>query len=95
VLPSRGLNRGGVVPRLAIIAGFLHTDGLPDIAISAWCLDQAGVAAKAGEAQAGVLAQEGMGVVFAHGGRRILIECCVFVRTTGRWRPSVGGFDVG
>jgi hypothetical protein len=64
---------GGVKPSFAVVAGLLHADGVPDVALRTGCLDERGVAAEACEAEAGVLAEEGVGVIFAHCGRLLWV----------------------
>lgn len=58
-------------------------------------MDERCVAAEAGEAEAGVLAEESVGVVFAHGGRLVGVDAveCV-VEGLKVWRIGVGGTAV-
>ena len=63
--PVRG-GGGRVEPRLALLAGVVHADRLPNVAIGAGCLDQIGVAAEACKRVTRMLALEVVCVVLAH-----------------------------
>jgi hypothetical protein len=67
------LVRGGVEPGFAVVAGLLHSDGLPYVALGTGRLDEGSIATEASEAKAGMLAEEGVGVVFAHCGRLLWV----------------------
>jgi len=72
VLPARGARRlvgRCVEPCLALFAGLVHANRLPDVALCAGGLDEGRITAESGEAEACVLAKKCVGVVFAHGGR--------------------------
>lgn len=95
MLPARARRLVGrcVEPCLAALAGLVHADRLPDIALCAGGLDEGRIAAESGEAEACVLAEKCVGVVFAHGGRFVgwsfwvdrLADAEICEECGGRW----------
>ena len=81
-------------PGLAVVAGLLHANSLPDLALAAAGLDHAGGLAEAREAEGDVLTHEGVCVVPTHGlgfGVWCLIEMC----RSEKWFGRPGGLVKG
>jgi len=74
----------GIEPGATLLAGFIHADGLPNVAVRAGGLCHACFATEAGKRVAGVFAHKGVGVVFAHieklslswGAKDAVVWCC-------------------